>query len=90
MGGTRKSEALFGNVGSDYLIIAPFGPAVPSTVVRLVQASKQAFNNGQLKVFIGPIRDNRGVLRVAEGQVLSDEDYTRMDWLAEGVIGRLR
>ncbi len=90
MDGAWKSEALFGNVGSDYLIIAPFGPAVPASVARQVQASKQAFITGQLKAFVGPIRDNRGVLRVAEGQILTDDDYARMDWLVEGVIGQPR
>lgn len=90
MEGTFKSEAVFGSLASDFLVIAPFGPAVPSAVVRQVNGAKQAFISGQLKAFVGPIRDNRGVLRVAPGQILKDEDYGAMDWLAEGVIGQAR
>ena len=90
MDGTWRSEAIYGNVASDYLVIAPFGPAVPASVVRQVSASKQAMINGQLRVFMGPIKDNHGNLRVAEGQVLTDQDYGKMDWLAEGVIGQPR
>lgn len=90
MDGAWKSEAIFGSVASDYLVIAPFGPTVPSSVVREVNAAKQAFISGQRKAFVGPIRDNRGVLRVAEGQILTDLDFGRMDWLAEGIVGQPR
>lgn len=90
MDGTWKSEALFGSLASDFLTIAPFGPAVPQAAIRKVNASKQAFIGGQLNVFQGPIRDNRGTERVAAGQVLTNQDIGRMDWLAEGVVGQPR
>lgn len=88
--GTFKSEAIFGSVASDYLIIAPFGRAVSPATVRQVNAARQAFISGQLRAFQGPIRDNRGQLRVPEGAVLTDADFGAMDWLAEGIIGQPR
>ncbi len=88
--GTWKSEALFGSLASDYLIIAPFGRAVSQATVRQVNAAKQAMMNGQLRAFQGPIRDNRGQLRVPAGAVLTDADFGAMDWLAEGIIGQSR
>lgn len=90
MAGTWKSENLFGSLASDFLVIAPFGPAVPRAVVRQVNAAKQAFIAGQLHAFVGPIKDNRGVERVRPGQILTGDDYGRIDWLAEGVIGQPR
>src|SRR3990172_5540343 len=90
MDGTWKSEALFGSLASDFLTIAPFGPAVPPAAIRVVNATKQAFISGQRAAFQGPIKDNRGVERVTTGQVLTPADIGRMDWLAEGVIGQPR
>ncbi len=88
--GTWKSQGLFGSLASDYLIIAPFGRAVSPATARQVNAAKQAFISGQLRAFQGPIKDNRGTLRVSEGQFLTDQDFGRMDWLAEGVVGQPR
>ncbi len=88
--GTWKSENLFGNLASDYLIIAPFGRAVPPSVARQVAATKQAFISGQVHAFVGPIKDNKGLERVRAGQILTQQDFGRMDWLAEGVVGQPR
>lgn len=87
MEGTWKAERKFYGVDCDCLAIAPFGPAVPDRVVRAVKAAKQAVISGQLHIFQGPIRDNRGVLRVEAGRWLTGDEYGQMDWLAEGVVG---
>lgn len=88
--GTWKSERKFYNVDCDCLAIAPFGPAVPDRVGWAVKAAKQAIISGQLNPFQGPIRDNRGTLRVEAGRVLSPDDYGRTDWFAEGIVGSPR
>ncbi len=90
MDGTWKSENLLGSLGSDYLTIAPFGPAVPAEAVKLVNAKKQEFISGKLEVFQGPIRDNKGVERVKAGGVWPMTNLGKMDWLIEGVIGQAR
>jgi basic membrane protein A len=48
MDGTWKSENLLGNLGHDYLTIAPFGPAVPAEAVKLINAKKQDYIGGTL------------------------------------------
>jgi basic membrane lipoprotein Med (substrate-binding protein (PBP1-ABC) superfamily) len=90
MDGTWKSENLLGNLGSDYLTVAPFGPDVPADAVRLVSEKKQEFIGGKLEVFRGPIRDNKGVERVKAGEVFPMTNLGKMDWLVEGVIGQAR
>ena len=35
------------------------------------------------------VRDNSGKLVIAAGEVLSDEAILSMNWLAEGVLGKL-
>jgi len=90
MDGTWKSEALLGNLASDYLTIAPFGPAVPSAAVKLVNAKKKEFISGKLNVFQGPIKDNKGVERVKAGEAFPIAALGKMDWLVEGVIGQAK
>jgi basic membrane lipoprotein Med (substrate-binding protein (PBP1-ABC) superfamily) len=88
MDGTWKSEALFGNLASDYLTIAPFGPAVPADAVKLVNDTKREFIAAKKNVFQGPLKDNKGVERVKAGEAFPLAAIGKMDWLVEGVIGQ--
>jgi basic membrane lipoprotein Med (substrate-binding protein (PBP1-ABC) superfamily) len=88
MDGTWKSEALFGNLASDYLTIAPFGPAVPADAVKLVNDTKREFIAGKKNVFQGPLKDNKGVERVKAGEAFPLAAIGKMDWLVEGIIGQ--
>jgi basic membrane protein A len=90
MDGTWKSEALLGDLASDYLTIAPFGPAVSPAAVELVNAKKKEFISGKLNVFQGPIKDNKGVERVKAGEAFPIAALGKMDWLVEGVIGQAK
>ncbi|MBI3075799.1 MAG: BMP family ABC transporter substrate-binding protein [Deltaproteobacteria bacterium] len=88
--GTWKSENILGSLADDLLTIAPFGPAVPADVVRLVDAKKQEFISGRAHVFQGALKDNRGAERVKAGQVFPLTEIGKMNWLVEGVIGQPR
>jgi basic membrane protein A len=69
--------------------IAPYGPKVTPEAAAAADAVKQAIIDGTLHPFTGPITDQQGTLRVAEGQTLSDEDTLKMDWWVPGVEGQL-
>ncbi len=88
MDGSWKSEAVFGNLASDYLTIAPFGSVVPADAVKLVNSTRQEFLAGKKDVFQGPLKDNRGVERVKAGESFPLQGIGKMDWLVEGVIGQ--
>jgi len=88
MDGTWKSENKLGSLASDYLTIAPFGPAVPAEAIKLVNDKKQDFISGRAHAFPGPIKDNKGVERVKAGEVWPMTLLGKMDWLVEGVIGQ--
>ena len=60
MDGTWKSETLLGNLGSDYLTIAPFGPAVPADAVKMVNEKKHEFISGKLESFPGSDQGQQG------------------------------
>ena len=67
--------------------IAPFGKMVPQDVRDRVNAAQEDIKAGKLTVFAGPVRDQKGEVRVPEGQVAPDQDLLSMDWFVEGVIG---
>jgi basic membrane lipoprotein Med (substrate-binding protein (PBP1-ABC) superfamily) len=67
--------------------IAPFGSKVPQEVQdKVLQAMKDA-DEGTIVVFKGPIKDQDGVVKVAEGETLTDEKMSALDWFVEGVVG---
>jgi len=69
--------------------IACCGSDVPQKVVDLVKAEREAIINGK-HVFEGPIYDQSGKERVPAGKVPSDKDLWGMNYLVQGVIGKLK
>ena len=64
-----------------------FGEMVPKEVQDKVLAKKAAIIDGKEKVFVGPIKDQSGTVRIAEGVVAPDADLLSMDWFVQGVVG---
>jgi basic membrane protein A and related proteins len=67
--------------------IAPFGPKVPQEVKDLVMAKLAEIDAGTLVVFKGPIVDQNGNVVVAEGDVLTPDKMSGVDWFVKGVVG---
>jgi len=67
--------------------LAPFGPMVPKPVQDKVMAKKAEIVSGKEKIFVGPIRDQQGAVRYAEGVVAPDQDLLSMGWFVQGVVG---
>jgi basic membrane lipoprotein Med (substrate-binding protein (PBP1-ABC) superfamily) len=70
------------------MAIAPFGPKVPQKVKDAVNRAKTDLDAGKFVVFKGPIKDQDGNVKVAEGAVLTEKLMGSVDWFVEGVIGR--
>jgi basic membrane protein A len=69
------------------MAIAPFGPKVPQEVQDLVMQAKADIESGKIVVFAGPILDQDGNVKVADGEVLGDEAMGSVDWFVQGVVG---
>ncbi len=69
------------------MAMAPFGSKVPQEVQDLVMQVKADIESGKIVVFAGPIVDQDGTIRVAEGEVLTDDQMSSVDWFVKGVIG---
>jgi hypothetical protein len=69
------------------MALAPFGPKVPQEVQDEVAEASKALESGDIVVFKGPILDQDGNVVVAEGEELTDDMMSSVDWLVQGMIG---
>ncbi len=86
--GTWKSGDVWGGLKSEMLKMAAYAN-MPDDVKAAAQAAEDGIKSGQIVVFKGPIKDQDGNLKVQDGQALGDGDIAGMNWLAEGVEGKL-
>jgi basic membrane protein A len=89
MAGTWTNTPVWWGLKEGLLDLAPFGPAVPDDAKALIEEKKQEIMDGTFDVFVGPINDNTGAPRVADGVTMPDEDKLAFDWLVEGVVGTI-
>lgn len=90
MDGTWKSQAVMGQLGSDMIKLADWGPAVPEDAKALVEQKRADIVAGTLQVFAGPLTDQEGTVRVQEGEVLDAGALSTIDWMVEGIIGQAK
>jgi len=67
--------------------LAPFGEMVPQEIRQMVKAKKTEIASGDTDVFVGPIKDQQGKVRIADGARADDKSLLGMTWFVEGVIG---
>ncbi|MBM7855911.1 basic membrane protein A [Desulfohalotomaculum tongense] len=87
--GTWKSGSYWGGLKEGVVGLAPYGPMVAEETKQLVEAKKQEIIAGKWDVFTGPIKDQDGKTKVAEGEKLTDSEILEMNWFVEGVIGTI-
>lgn len=89
--GTWRSEHLWGGVKEGMVRVDAFGPKVPQVVQTEVLARQKDIAAGKLHPFHAKaeVRDNTGKVAIPMGHTLSDAQILNMDWLADGVIGKL-
>lgn len=67
--------------------IAPLSPAAKDGIKEAIDAEHKRLYSGTFDVFYGPIYDNEGNLRVAEGESMTDDAMlNEFDWYVEGVV----
>jgi basic membrane protein A and related proteins len=79
-----------GGFRQDMVALSPFGKAVPENVQQAVLAARQGFLDDTLKLYKGPLKDNKGNQVIAAGQEISNTDNAfklNVKWLVEGAIG---
>lgn len=74
--------------GENPFVQSEFGPAV-SDEAKAAVAEAKAFIEGDGSPFAGPVSDQSGEVRFADGVIPSYEEIEMIDWFAEGVVGEL-
>ncbi len=90
--GSWQTGNLWGGVKEGMVKVGAFGPQVPKAVQDEVLARQQDIAAGRLRPFLAkaaPIVTNEGKVAVAAGAALSDAQILGMNWLAEGVLGKI-
>jgi len=87
MNGTWKSGFYYGSIKDGFTGLAPYGPKVSAATKAAIAKKMQQIKAGKFYEFAGPLRDQKGKLRVPKGKKLSVQDLYSMNWLVKGVIG---
>jgi basic membrane protein A len=88
LGGTWESTDTWGGFDSGMLEMSPF-TNMPPDVAALGTSTIADIKSGKNKVFVGPISDQSGAVKVAAGTTMDDGALSGMQWLVQGVDGKL-
>jgi basic membrane protein A len=92
MDGTWKSSQFWGGWKDGTVDLAPIADWVPEDVRKMAEEEIAKFKSGEetvYTIFTGPLKDQKGEVRVPEGQTMSDQDILGMNWFVEGVEGEI-
>jgi len=89
MAGSWKSENVWGGLKRGMIDLTALNAAVPQDAKDLVAAKRDAIKSGKLHPFQGPVKDQSGAVKVAEGQTMDDGALLGFKWYVEGVEGSL-
>jgi basic membrane lipoprotein Med (substrate-binding protein (PBP1-ABC) superfamily) len=66
-----------------------FGKEVPDAVKKTVEQAKADMASGKLHPFKGPVKDQQGNVKIADGMIPKVEDLEAANYFVEGVIGSI-
>jgi len=88
---TWKPRFFQPDVTSGVMDMTEFGPMVTEEMKAIVEKSKKRMLTEDSTFFWeGPIYDTEGKLRVKEGEKLTDEQLSEMNWWVDGIITSMR
>ncbi len=90
--GTWKSGNVWDGVAQGMVKVDAFGPKLPPAVQQEVLARQKDIASGRLKPFAASsvaVKDNDGNTVITSGGTLADREILGMNWLVEGVQGKL-
>ncbi len=88
MDGKWASEDVWGGFDTGMLRMAPFAN-MPDDVKALATQTVADITSGKNKIFVGPLTDQSGKLQVPAGKVMDDGALSGLQWLVQGVEGKL-
>ena len=87
--GTWESKDIWAGMDQDMVELSALNDSLPDEVKQMVNEKADAIKSGELHPFQGPVVDQSGETKVAEGETMSDQDMLTMEYYVEGVQGKL-
>lgn len=87
--GTKVPNLVRGGIKEGIVKSSAYGASVSAAAKKHADEVRAKFLSGQMVVYQGPIKDNKGKLVIPQGTAYPQTDIwlEGMDWLVEGVIG---
>ena len=85
--GTYKPESYWGGLETGTIALDAYGPSVTDDTKKLIDDTAAKIKDHSWDVFTGPIKDQSGAVKVADGAKLTDAEMLSIDWFVEGVVG---
>jgi len=86
--GTWTSGDIWGGFSAGMLKMSPFAN-MPDDVKALAQQTVDDISSGKTKIFVGPLTAQDGTIKLPAGQVMDDGTLSGLQWLVQGVEGKL-
>lgn len=85
--GTCLTDEYYGTMADGMVTLASFGKSVDADTQALIEEKKAAIIDGSFAPFTGPINDQDGNEKYADGAKAELGELLSMDYFVEGVIG---
>jgi basic membrane lipoprotein Med (substrate-binding protein (PBP1-ABC) superfamily) len=87
--GTWESGTIWFGLESGALDAGPFSEHVPQDIQDLVADYKDQVISGDFVIWEGPMYSQDGTLQIPEGESRTDEEIDQIDWLIQGIEGKI-
>jgi basic membrane protein A len=84
--GTWKPESYYGTMKDGYVGLSSLTANVTDEAKAKVEEVQAKIVAGEFPIFVGPIKDNKGAVKVPEGETLDRAGIWEIDYLVEGVL----
>jgi len=85
--GTFEAKPYWYGMEHGIVDLSPMSEMVPADIQKTVMAKKETIKSGQMKVFMGPVKDQAGKIRIPAGKSAADGELLGMDYFIQGVVG---
>jgi basic membrane protein A len=89
--GKSYPHLLRGGLKDGFVKLSPYGPAVSEEAKQKADEAKAKLTDGTLVIYKGPLKDNAGKMVIAAGvnRVQTDIELEKMNYLVDGVVGKI-
>lgn len=87
--GTWESRSYWEGISEGMVSLDELTANCAEGTKEAVDKAQSAIADGSLDVFAGPIKDQNGEVKIAEGTSMTDEEIWNMSWFVEGVVGTI-